>query len=226
MTKSDVSTDTAHLPLAGIILAGGKGRRMGGVEKGLQPLAGRPLLAHVIARAAPQVTALAINANGDPAGYRDFGLPVVADGVGGFAGPLAGVLAGLDWAAEAAPAARWLVSFACDAPFLPRDLGARLLAATEAAGADMACAQSQGRDHPVFGLWPLALRAPLRHALVEEELRKVDRWTGRYRLAKAAFADLAGPAGPLDPFFNANRPDDLAAAEKVIQHHGPGGALE
>jgi molybdopterin-guanine dinucleotide biosynthesis protein A len=137
-------------------------------------------------------------------------LPVVPDGVADFAGPLAGVLAGLDWAAERVADATHVASFATDAPFLPRDLVARLAAAVEA-GADLACAASGGRSHPVFGLWPLRLRDDLRRALGDEGIRKVDQWTGRYRLETVAFA-----AEPVDPFFNANRPEDLAEAERLV----------
>jgi molybdenum cofactor guanylyltransferase len=195
--------------IAGVILAGGLARRMGGGDKGLRLLAGRPLLAWVIERARPQVAALAVNANGDPGRLARLGLPVVEDSVPGFAGPLAGVLAGLDWAAETVPGATHVASFATDAPFLPRDLVARLGAAIDA-GVELACAASGGQAHPVFGLWPVALRHDLRRAVAEEGVRKVDQWTGRYRLARVAFA-----ADPFDPFFNANRPEDLAEAERI-----------
>jgi len=202
--------------VAGVILAGGRSRRMGGGDKCLQPLQGRSLISHVITRARSQVDALAINANGDPGRFAEFELPVVQDSVEGFAGPLAGVLAGLDWAAEAAPESIWLTTFACDAPFFPHNLVVRLWAEAEEAGADLACAQSRGRDHPVFGLWPLALRDSLRAALVEEDIRKVDIFTARYKLAQVDFPDLASPWGLVDPFFNANRPEDLAEAERIL----------
>jgi molybdenum cofactor guanylyltransferase len=196
------------LKIAGIVLAGGLARRMGGGDKGLRVLAGRPLLAWVIERAKPQVAALALNANGDPARLAEFQLPIVADGIAGFAGPLAGVLAGLDWAEAQVPGATHVASFASDAPFFPRDLVARL-AALVGAGAALACARSAGQSHPVFGLWPVALRQDLRAAL-QRGVRKVDEWTAGYRLAQADF-----PAAPVDPFFNANRPEDLAAAERL-----------
>jgi molybdopterin-guanine dinucleotide biosynthesis protein A len=182
---------------------------MGGGDKCLRRLAGRPMLAHVIERARPQVRVLALNANGDPARFADFGLPVVADSVPGFAGPLAGILAGLDWAA--ATDCAYLASFPTDAPFMPGDLVARLWHALKAAGANLACAASGGQHHPVVGLWPVRLRAALRQALVEEGVHKVDVWTGRYKLAVAEF-----PAQPIDPFFNANRPEDLAEAERLM----------
>ena len=200
-------------PVVGVLLAGGLSRRMGGGDKCLRPLAGRPILSHVIDRAEGQVAALALNANGDPARFADFGLPVVPDSVEGFAGPLAGVLTGLEWAARERPDCAWLASFACDAPFAPWNLATRLLAETEEAGADMACASSRGRDHPVFGLWPLRLMDDLRRALVEDGIRKVDLWTARYRRVTVDFPDLSTPWGPMDPFFNANRPEDLAEAE-------------
>ncbi len=195
--------------VAGVLLAGGLSRRMGGGDKALATLGGTTLLQRVIDRAKPQVAALAINANGDPARFADFGLPVIPDVIDGFAGPLAGVLTGLEWAVENAPDCTWVASFATDAPFLPTDLVARLRGAVD--GADMACAASDGRHHPVFGLWPVALRHDLRRAVFDEDIRKVDVWTARYRLAVADFA-----INPMDPFFNANRPDDLAEAEALL----------
>ena len=201
--------------IAGVILAGGLSRRMGGGDKALRSLGGKPVLAHVIDRARAQVGPLVLNANGDPARFEAFGLPVAPDLVEGFAGPLAGVLTGLAWAEAEAPGCEWLASFACDAPFLPNDLVARLLAAVEAEGADLACAASRGRSHPVFGLWPVRLRAELEAAMREEEIRKVDVWTARYRLATVDFSEVETPAGTLDPFFNANRPEDLEEAERL-----------
>ena len=197
--------------VAGVLLAGGRSRRMGGGDKALAMLGGETILARVVARVRPQVGALLLNANGDPERFAHVGLPVVADVIGGYAGPLAGVLTGLDWAAEHAPDCPWVASFATDAPFIPSDLVARLVTATEADGADMACAASSGRSHPVFGLWPVALAGELRHALVREDMRKIDAWTARYRLAVAEFA-----CDPVDPFFNLNRPEDLAEAESQL----------
>jgi len=205
------------LGVVGVLLAGGLSRRMGGGDKCLRPLGGRPILGHVIERAAPQVDTLVLNANGDPARFAAFGLPVVADVVEGFAGPLAGVLTGLEWARAHRPDARWVASIATDTPFFPRDLVACLLAAVAAEGAELACARSGGRSHPVFGLWPVALAGDLRRALVEEDMRKIDAWTARHRLAVVDFA-VAG----LDPFFNTNRPEDLAKAELLLaRDHGP-----
>jgi molybdopterin-guanine dinucleotide biosynthesis protein A len=202
---------TTRETVVGVLLAGGLSRRMGGGDKTLREIGGRPLLDRVVERLRPQVAAMVVNANGDPGRFARWGLPVAADVVPGFAGPLAGVLTGLDWAATHVPGAAWVASVATDAPFLPRDLVARLADAVGREGADMACAASGGRHHPVFGLWPVRLREDLRHAMVEEGVRKVDAWTARYRLAVAEW-----PARPADPFFNANRPDDLAEAGRLL----------
>jgi molybdopterin-guanine dinucleotide biosynthesis protein A len=197
--------------VAGVLLAGGQSRRMGGGDKCLRMLGTRTILDHILERVRPQVSSLVLNANGDPARFDGFKLPVAQDSVEGFAGPLAGVLAGLDWAAEHAPDCEWLASFATDAPFQPPDLVERLTEAVQSEGADLACAASEGRHHPVFGLWPLRLREDLRAAMIEEDIRKVDLWTARHRLAVAAF-DVA----EIDPFFNANRPDDLETAAQLL----------
>jgi molybdenum cofactor guanylyltransferase len=196
--------------VCGLLLAGGQSRRMGGGDKSLVKLGGETLLARIVARVRPQVGPMVLNANGNPARFASFGLPVARDVVEGYAGPLAGVLTGLEWARARAPQCAWVASFACDAPFLPLDLVVRLLEAMLREDADMACASSGGRDHPVFGLWPIALADALRRAVVDEGVRKVDAWTGRYRLARAEFA-----IDPVDPFFNLNAPDDLAAAEAL-----------
>lgn len=212
MTSDAVARDS----VAGVLLAGGLSRRMGGGDKSLLALGGRPILSRVIAAVRPQVGALVLNANGDPARFAAFGLPIAADVVEGYAGPLAGVLTGMDWAAANAPGAVWVASFATDTPFLPADLVERLLRAVRQEGADLACARSDGRDHPVFGLWPVRLAGDLRRAMVEEGMRKVDAWTARYRLAAATF-----DSQPVDPFFNANRPGDLAEAERLLGDSRP-----
>ncbi len=198
-------------PIAGVLLAGGQSRRMGGGDKCLAALGGETLLARVIARAAPQVATLVLNTNGDAARFSGYGLPIATDVIDGYAGPLAGVLTGLEWAAANAPDCEYVASFACDAPFLPGDLVSRLAAAIEDEDADMACANSGGRDHPVFALWPVRLAADLRRAMIDDEIRKVDVWTARHRLAHANFA-----ADPVDPFFNVNRPEDFARAEQLL----------
>lgn len=194
-----------------VLLAGGQSRRMGGGDKCLRPLAGRPLLRHVLDALEGQADAAVLNANGDPARFAAFAMPVTADVLPGFAGPLAGVLTGLDWAAARHPELRWIVTVPTDAPFLPRDLVARLAAAVKAEDADLATVSSGGRRHPVVGLWPVRLREELRAALVHEGVRKVDVWTARYRLAVADFA-----ADPVDPFFNANRPEDMQSAAELL----------
>ena len=168
----------AARPVVGVLLAGGQARRMGGGDKCLRPLGGRTILAHVIERARPQVGALVLNANGDPARFAPFGLPVVGDVIGGFAGPLAGVLTGMEWTRAHRPDCPWIATIATDTPFFPTDLVERMLGAVENDRADLACAASGGRAHPVFGLWPVRLADDLRSAMVDEgdaQGRRVDR---------------------------------------------------
>lgn len=197
-------------PTLGVVLAGGLARRMGGGDKPMRQIGGRTILDHVIERLAPQCDGLLLNANGDPARFAGFGLSVVADTVEDYPGPLAGVLAGLDWVALNRPDARWIVTVAGDCPFLPRNLVARLQQAREAEDADLAVAASGDQSHPVIGLWKVALRDELRHALVVEDIRKIDRWTARYRVATVSW-----PAEPVDPFFNANTIEELEQAERL-----------
>ncbi|HEX9837146.1 MAG TPA: molybdenum cofactor guanylyltransferase MobA [Alphaproteobacteria bacterium] len=197
--------------IAGVLLAGGQSRRMGGGDKCLRTLGGETILARILARVRPQVGPLVLNANGDPARFASYGIPVARDVVEGFAGPLAGVLTGLEWARANGPECPLVASFACDAPFLPEDLVARLHAAMKRDGADLACATSGGREHPVFGLWPVALAHALRRALVDEDMRTVDAFTARYKLARADFA-----CDPVDPFFNVNAPEDMREAESLL----------
>lgn len=192
------------------ILAGGLARRMGGGDKPLRAIAGRPLLAHVIERLQPQCGALALNANGDSARFESFGLPVIADDVQGFPGPLAGVLAAMDWAAEQQPHAACILTAPGDCPFLPRDLVARLHQARLDEHAEIAVAASGGHLHPVIALWPVAIRDALRAALIEDDIRKVERFTARYPRAVVEW-----PVTPFDPFFNANTPEDVAEAERI-----------
>ena len=203
------------MKVVGLLLAGGQSRRMGGGDKALRLLGGIALLDRVIERLRPQVDALVLNTNGDRARFARFALPTVADSVPGFAGPLAGVLAGLDWAASHRPDCPYVVSVATDAPFLPADLVARLAHGLDEARADLACAASGGRSHPVFGLWPVWLRDDLRRAVVDQAISKVDLWTARYVLATVPFDDQ-----PVDPFFNANRPEDLETAAALLKAAG------
>ncbi|MEP2718836.1 molybdenum cofactor guanylyltransferase MobA [Pseudophaeobacter sp.] len=206
----------------GVILAGGLATRMGGGDKGLLQIGGHSLLERVRDRLAPQVASMALNANGDAARFADLGLPVVRDSIEGFAGPLAGVLAGLDWAAE--QGAEAIVTAAADTPFFPQDLVARLVAASEGQDHPLVLAttprtgeelKSGGRSrvnrHPTFGLWPVALRDDLRAAL-KEGLRKVVIWTDQHQGREALFE-----AEPFDPFFNVNRPEDLPRAEELLR---------
>ena len=197
------------------MLAGGLARRIGGGDKSMIEVGGRPMLARIIARLAPQCDGLILNANGDPARFSAFGMPVVADAVAGFAGPLAGLLAALDWAAANRPDVGWVASAAGDCPFAPRDLVARLRAAALAQGAPLAVAASGGRAHPTMGLWSVGLREDLRQALVVEDCRGVGRWAARHRPAAAAW-----PTTPFDPFFNVNTRDDLAEAERLAALDG------
>ena len=198
-------------PVCGIILAGGLARRMGGGDKPLKEIAGKPILTHVIERLQPQCAHLVLNANGDPARFARFSLPVVADDVPDFAGPLAGILAGLDWLAANVPHAECAVSVAADTPFIPRDLVQRLHAARLDEACEIAVAASGGRTHPVIALWPVALRPDLRAALVEQGERKIDRFTARYQVAEVSW-----PNEPYDPFFNLNEAADIKAAEKMM----------
>lgn len=201
--------------VVGVLLAGGLSRRMGGGDKCLLELAGRPLLARVIERMRPQTGTLVLNANGDPARFAVFGLPVVADPVEGFAGPLAGVLAGFTWAREHAPQARWIATAASDTPFFPSDLVEKLLSATAGQYPAIALSESNGRVHPVFGLWPTVLMDDLHEAL-SSGTRKVLDWTGQHAEFRVAFEDIPVGSTAIDPFFNANTPEDLAFAETLL----------
>jgi molybdopterin-guanine dinucleotide biosynthesis protein A len=201
--------------IPGVLLAGGLARRMGGGDKPMRTIAGRTILERVIARLEPQCDGLILNANGDPARFAAFDLPVVADGVPDFPGPLAGILAALDWAATNRPEVKFVLSAAADCPFLPRDLVARLEAACAAERAELGVAASGGRTHPVIGLWKVGLRDELRHALIKEDMRKIDRWTARYKLTTVSW-----PTVPLDPFFNANTIEDIAEAERLAALDG------
>jgi molybdopterin-guanine dinucleotide biosynthesis protein A len=194
----------------GLVLAGGLARRMGGGDKALIRIGSETILERTLARLSRQVSGIVLNANGDPARFGSFGLPVIADSVPDFAGPLAGILAGLDWVAANRPGTEWVVSVPGDCPFLPRDLVLRLHDARIAEKKPLACAHSGDWRHPVVGLWQVALREDLRHAITVEDLRKIEVWTGRHGVALADW-----PAEPVDPFFNVNTPEDVAKASRL-----------
>jgi molybdopterin-guanine dinucleotide biosynthesis protein A len=208
--KAIVMMEAFGIP--GVVLAGGLARRMGGCDKPLREIAGQTILARVVARLEPQCEGLLLSANGDPLRFASLGLPVIADDVKDHPGPLAGILAGLDWAAAHRPNAQWTLTAPGDCPFLPRDLVARLRQAVSVEGAELAVAASQGRSHPVIGLWRVALRGALREAVVIEGLRKVESWTARFGVATVAW-----PAEPVDPFFNVNTGEDLVKAERLAR---------
>jgi molybdopterin-guanine dinucleotide biosynthesis protein A len=201
----------------GLVLAGGLARRMGGGDKARIRIGGVTILERVLKRFQPQCAAVILNANGDPARFADTGLTVVPDSVPNFAGPLAGILAGLDWAAAHRPDIPEVASVPGDCPFLPGDLVERLAAARATAGVPLACARSGEWRHPVVGLWRVALRDDLRHALIAEDLHKIEIWTARHGIAVADW-----PNAPLDPFFNVNTPEDAAAAERMAKLEAEG----
>ncbi|MDX8496956.1 molybdenum cofactor guanylyltransferase MobA [Mesorhizobium sp. VK4C] len=206
--------------VAGIILAGGQSRRMGGGDKPLLSLGKVRLIDHVAARLEPQVGTLALNANGDPARFAGTNLPVLADTMPGYAGPLAGILTGLEWAATNT-ACRSLVSAAGDTPFFPGDLVYRLNAAAQERPGAIAVASSDGRLHPTFALWPLGLRDALRHFLVDEDNRRVSAFMERHGLVQVEFPMIEAEGRRIDPFFNINTPDDLAEAKRLLQSLQP-----
>jgi molybdenum cofactor guanylyltransferase len=197
----------SRTPTFGLVLAGGLARRMGGGDKALIRIGNETILERTLAHFAPQVSGVVLNANGDPARFAASSLPVVADSVPDFAGPLAGILAGLDWVAAKKPGLEWVVSVPGDCPFLPRDLVAKLHEAREREGKTLACAHSGDWRHPVVGLWQVGLREDLRRAVTVEDLRKIEVWTARHGVALADW-----PIEPVDPFFNVNTPEDVERA--------------
>jgi molybdopterin-guanine dinucleotide biosynthesis protein A len=205
-------SDIPSPPTYGLVLAGGLARRMGGGDKALIKIGRSTILDRVLATLSGQCVDIIINANGDPKRFEDTGCIVVPDNVPGFAGPLAGILAGLDWLAAENNGIEWMVSVPGDCPFLPDDLVERLHEARRkmGAGVPLACARSGEWRHPVVGLWPVALRGDLRKALVDEDLRKIEVWTARHGIAIADW-----PTEPIDPFFNVNTPEDAKRAEQV-----------
>ena len=184
---------------------------MGGGHKCLLSLDNSTLLQHVIKRALPQVDRLILNINEDTNLFDAVNLPLVKDSINGFAGPLAGVLAGMEWSLENSPESKWIVTFASDTPFFPVDLVKKFLSVVDKTGAELVCASSKGRSHPVFGLWPVSLWEHLQKAIMKEDMRRIDTWTSRYNLQTVDFV-----AGDRDPFFNVNRPEDLDEARKLL----------
>jgi len=200
--------------VTGVLLAGGRSSRMGGREKTLLDIGGRPMLMHVLARLRPQVGRIVINANGDPARFAGHCLPVVADSIEGYAGPLAGLHAGIEWARTETPDARYVASVPSDSPFLPPDLVARLKAALLAKGAPCAIAASGGARHPVAGLWRVELLPAIEQSL-RNDMRALHRFADAHDCAVATFGpeDIGGTA--VDPFFNVNAPEDLEKARNL-----------
>ena len=196
--------------IAAVILAGGQARRMGGGDKALLPLCGKPMLDYLIERLKPQTDIIAINANSPAQKFNQFGLPVIADEIKGFLGPLAGILAGLDWMVRHYPARTHLVSLAADTPFIPRDLVKRLGNEVRE-GDEIVRGASNGRAHPVCALWPVAVRGALRDQLVNKEIRKIEAFTNSFTVRDVEFHGIP------DPFFNVNTPEDVSEAERVLK---------
>ena len=197
-------------PAIGAILAGGLARRMAGANKAMLDIGGSTVLARLIARLSPGVGRMVLNTNGDPGLFAGLGLTVIADSLPDHPGPLAGILAALEWAAAQGSGTEWVVTVPCDTPFLPTDLAERLHAARIRDGAVLACAASAGRTHPVAALWPVILAPALRQAIVEQGVRKVSRFTDRYSRSIANWG-----TDPVDPFFNVNTSEDLAEAQRL-----------
>lgn len=210
MRPSEIDSD-----VTGVLLAGGRSSRMGGREKALLDIAGKPMLLHVLARLRPQVGRIVINANGDPARFSGYCLPVVPDSIEGFAGPLAGLHAGTEWARAETPEAKFIASVPIDCPFLPLDLVARLKAALVAANAPCAIAASGGERHPVAGLWRVELGAALAASL-QANIRALHRFADDHGCAIAEFGPLDIGGAMVDPFFNVNAPADLEKARALF----------
>jgi molybdopterin-guanine dinucleotide biosynthesis protein A len=206
-------------PVVGVLLAGGRSSRMGGGDKCLRLLGGKPILAHIIERLRPQVSDIVINANGDESRFARFGLPVVADSVAGFAGPLAGIHAGLEWIKANRRGSSYGVTVATDIPFFPLDLVQRFLA-EPADRPSLLVARSDAGTHPVVGLWPVALAGDLERSL-QQGMRKVGGWTEQHGAVEISFPPVEIGGRSIDPFFNINRPEDLAEAEALVTVHAP-----
>ena len=208
-------TEPQKESIVGVVLAGGRSQRMGGGDKALRDLGGRTMLAHIIAMLTPQVGRVIVNANGDPASFATLGLPVVADAAQNYAGPLAGILAGLRWASVNARQVRRIVTVPGDSPFIPSDLVARLVAASDAAGGAIAVAQSAGVLHHVTALWPVELEDALA-AAVDQGERQVGNWAARQGIVAVPFDPVRIGGRPVDPFFNINTPEDLLEAATLM----------
>jgi molybdopterin-guanine dinucleotide biosynthesis protein A len=205
--------------VVGVLLAGGKSSRMGGGDKCLLPLAGKPMLAHVIERLRPQVSELILNANGDPGRFAAFGLPVVADRVSGYSGPLAGIHAGLEWAIANRPDSRYAITAATDTPFFPADLVARFRAELEDDEPRLLVASSAEGIHPIFGLWPLSLAPAIEQSLARG-MRKVQSWVREHRAEEIFFPATEAGGSEIDPFFNLNDPEEFAQANALLAGGG------
>lgn len=213
---AEMTSDVSNPAPVGLILAGGLARRMGGVDKPLIEVEGRTLLDRVVERLRPQADTILLNVNGATERYAPFGLPLVPDVVEGYAGPLVGVLTGLEWMRANAPDRRWLLTVAADTPLFPDDLAARMLAAAMREGAALACARTGEQSHPVFGLWSVELLDDLRRAVVDEGARRIDAWTARHTLATVEWS-----ATPHDPFFNVNTPEDVIRLRLILRGEMP-----
>ena len=212
MTLNKGNVDVPAAPIIGAILAGGRSRRMDGQDKSMLLLGGLPLIKHVIVRAQGQVAKLIISAPKNPA-LDEFGLDVVEDSISGFAGPLAGVLSALEWAEQNYPTAKWLATFATDAPFIPTDMIKKFIAV--AGNNNYVMAQSDGRDHPVFALWPVSAKNELRAAIKNDGLSRVGQWFENHKTIKIDFTPTDDNQTP-DPFFNVNTPADIVLAGKYF----------
>jgi molybdenum cofactor guanylyltransferase len=198
--------------VVGVILAGGQSRRFGGGDKFLKKLNGKLLIDHVIDRVSPQTSNVIINSNSNADLFKGQNHPIIPDSIGGYAGPLAGILTGMEWVLRVKPQCKWIVTFPSDAPFIPLDSAEKMIKCAEEERANIVCSASNGRTHPVCALWQVGLADDLRKAMINEEIRKIDLWTARYRSSVVEFSDQ-----PFDPFFNINKPGDLERAEEILK---------
>ena len=203
---------TTSKSVVGVILAGGQSRRFGGGDKFLKELNGKLLIDHVIGRVSPQTSNLIINANSNAALFKSQNLPIIPDSIKGYAGPLAGILTGMEWVLRFKPECEWIITFPSDAPFIPLDSAEKMMKCAKEEKANIVCSASNGRTHPVCGLWQVGLAEDLRKAMINEEIRKIDLWTARYPSSIVEFSNQ-----PFDPFFNINRPSDLERAEEILK---------